>query len=48
MNLPLNRNGTNHKGSIINDLWEVPADDSRWQLVIPQAEMDANPNMVQN
>jgi len=48
LNLPLNRNGANHKGSIINDLWEVPADDSRWQLVIPQAEMDANPNMVQN
>ncbi|MCD6092183.1 MAG: RagB/SusD family nutrient uptake outer membrane protein, partial [Bacteroidales bacterium] len=48
LNLPLNRNGANHKGSIINDLWEVPAGDSRWQLAIPQAEMDANPNMVQN
>lgn len=48
MNLPLDRNGSNHKGSIINDLWEVPAGDPRWQLAIPQAEMDANPAMVQN
>ena len=48
LNLPLDRNGSNHKGSIINNLWDVPAGDNMWQSLIPQDEMDANENMVQN
>ena len=48
LDLPLDRNGANHKGSIIRNLWDVPAGDNMWQSLIPQAEMDANENMVQN
>jgi len=48
LNLPLDRNGANHKGTIINNVWDVPAGDTRWTSLIPQAEMDANENMVQN
>ena len=48
LNLPLDRNGANHKGSVINNLWDVPAGDNMWTSLIPQDEMDANENMVQN
>lgn len=48
LDLPLDRTGANHKGSIINNLWNVPAGDNMWQSLIPQAEVDANENMVQN
>jgi len=48
LDLPLDRNGANHKGSIIRNLWNVPAGDNMWVSLIPQAEMDANENMVQN
>ncbi len=48
LDLPLDRNGANHKGSIIRNLWDVPAGANMWQSLIPQAEMDANENMVQN
>jgi len=48
LDLPLDRTGANHKGAVINKLWYVPAGDNMWQSLIPQAEMDANENMVQN
>ncbi len=46
--LPLDRTGSNHKSSINGNLMEVPAGDTRWTSLIPQVEMDANPNMEQN
>jgi len=48
LNLPLDRNGGNHSSSINGSLMDVPAGDTRWTSLIPQDEMDANPNMVQN
>jgi len=48
LNQPLDRNGANHTGSIINNVWDIPAGDSRWTSLIPQAEMDANDLMEQN
>jgi len=48
LDLPLDRNGANHKGSVINNLWDVPAGDNMWQSLIPQAEVDANEKIVQN
>ena len=48
LNLPLDRNGGNHSSSINGSLMEVPPGDTRWTALIPQAEMDANPLMVQN
>jgi len=48
LNLDLDRNGGNHSSSINNNLMFVPAGDNMWTSLIPQAEMDANPNMVQN
>ncbi len=48
LNLPLDRNGGNHSSSINGSLMDVPAGDTRWTALIPQAEMDANPLMVQN
>lgn len=48
LNLPLDRTGANHNESLINGLMEVAVGDPRWQWLIPQDEMDANPEMVQN
>lgn len=48
LNMDLDRTGSNHKSSINGNLMQVPAGDNRWTSLIPQAEMDANPNMVQN
>jgi starch-binding outer membrane protein, SusD/RagB family len=47
LNLPLNRNGANHIPAITT-LFDLPADDVRWEFLIPRAEMDANKLMVQN
>ncbi len=48
LNLPLNRNGANHNSAFANNVMLVPAGDKRWTFLIPQAEIDANPLMVQN
>jgi len=47
LNLPLDRENSNHKLSLAA-VMTVPASDNRWTWLIPQKEMDANPNMVQN
>jgi starch-binding outer membrane protein, SusD/RagB family len=47
LNLPLNRNGANHIAAITT-LFDLPADDVRWEFLIPRAELDANKLMVQN
>ncbi|WP_461532843.1 RagB/SusD family nutrient uptake outer membrane protein [Sinomicrobium sp.] len=44
----VDRNGTNAVGSVINNLWEVEANDSRWQWAIPIQEINANPEIDQN
>lgn len=48
LNQNLDRTGSNHNASLLSNLLEVSAGDSRWQWLIPMAEMDANPLMVQN
>lgn len=48
LNLPLDRNGSNHKSSINNNLMEVSVGDNRWSWPIPQDEIDANPLIEQN
>jgi starch-binding outer membrane protein, SusD/RagB family len=47
LNLPLNRNGANHIAAITT-LFDLPANDNRWEFLIPRAELDANKKMVQN
>lgn len=48
-NSPLNRNGANHNPSYSNGVLDVPANDSRWQFLIPQDEINfSNGVVVQN
>jgi hypothetical protein len=37
-----------HRGPLANNVISVPVDDARWTILIPQNELDANPNMTQN
>ena len=47
LNKSLQRDGSNFNAGFCNVL-NVPASDARWQWAIPQAELNANKNMVQN
>ncbi len=47
MDLPLNRNGANHISSLAVEL-DIPAGDDRWQWLIPQDAINANPLLKQN
>ncbi|MCC8172638.1 MAG: RagB/SusD family nutrient uptake outer membrane protein [Parabacteroides sp.] len=47
LDLPLDRNGSNHILSV-SRIMEVPAGDKRWEFLIPQREIETNPEMVQN
>jgi hypothetical protein len=48
LDLPLDRRGANHSSDLISDVFQVPAGDSRWQWLIPQDALNANPLLVQN
>ncbi|MBB4077419.1 hypothetical protein GGR28_000020 [Lewinella aquimaris] len=48
LDMPLDRTGGNHNATLLNGLMQVPAGDPRWQWLIPQDEIDANPNVTQN
>ncbi len=48
LNQPLNRNGSNHSATVINNVYDVPADDKRWEYLIPRKELNANPLCTQN
>ncbi len=48
LNLPLDRTGANHVGSVINNIYTVPAGDNRWQWLIPLDAINANPLLDQN
>lgn len=47
-NTPLNRRNTGADAAVINNVWEVPANDFRWTWVIPRSELNANPLCEQN
>lgn len=48
-NSALNRNNGNHNTTYANGVMDVPADDKRWQFLIPQAEINnSNGIVVQN
>lgn len=47
-NTPLDRTGANHDSGIVNGVMNVAPTDKRWQWLIPRAEINANPLMVQN
>lgn len=47
LNLPLNRNGSNHQLSLAN-VFDVPAGDNAWQYLIPRDELNANKLVIQN
>lgn len=47
-NAPLDRTGTNHDSSYTNGVMYVTPTDKRWQWLIPKAELNANPLIVQN
>ena len=48
LNLPLDRTGSNHVQSVINNKFTEPAGTNNWQWQIPLDELNANDNMVQN
>jgi len=45
---PLDRTGANHSTQATGGLFELAADDPRWTFLIPQSEVDANPNINTN
>lgn len=45
---PLDRTGSNHDIGITNGVLTAVSSDKRWQWLIPKAEIDANPLIVQN
>lgn len=47
LNQPLNRNGIGHNAAVAL-IFDVPADDVRWEFLIPRSELDANKLSVQN
>ena len=47
LNLPLNRNGANHKAALAL-IFDVPAGDKMWEFLIPQDEINANKLVEQN
>lgn len=47
LNLPLDRTGANHDPNVAV-LLSLPAGDKQWEFLIPKAEIDANPNVIQN
>lgn len=47
LSLPLNRNGTNHVASVAV-VFDIPANDQRWQWLFPQDEINSNELIVQN
>lgn len=48
LNLPLDRTGGNHDANLVADVFFVPAGDNRWQWLIPQDAINANPLLEQN
>jgi len=48
LNLPLDRNGSNHVAAVISGKLTEPAGSINWQWQIPIAELNANELMVQN
>ncbi|KAA1244471.1 RagB/SusD family nutrient uptake outer membrane protein [Aquimarina sp. RZ0] len=46
-NAPLNRNESNHTTNLAV-VFDIPAGDNRWQWLIPQRALDANPLLKQN
>jgi hypothetical protein len=47
LNLPLNRNGANHTTALALT-FDVPAGINDWEFLLPRAELNANPLVVQN
>lgn len=47
-NVALDRTGANHDSGITNGVMNVQPTDKRWQWLIPRAEINANPLIVQN
>lgn len=48
LNLPLDRTGANHVGTVVNNLFTVPANSNNWEWRIPRDELNANPQLTQN
>ena len=48
LNLPLDRTGGNHDAALADNVLNVPAGGVDWTWLIPQDEIDANDQMVQN
>jgi hypothetical protein len=48
LGLALDRTGANHISALADNNMQIPASDLRWEWLIPQLEVDANSNMVQN
>ncbi|UKB79061.1 RagB/SusD family nutrient uptake outer membrane protein [Chryseobacterium sp. MEBOG07] len=48
LNLGLDRTGANHSSVVTNNVMTVANTDLRWEFLIPRAEINANPLIVQN
>jgi len=47
-NSALDRTGANHSATLTSNLMTVEAGSNQWQWLIPQDELNANPQVVQN
>lgn len=48
LNLPLERNTSEFNSTVVANLYNVPAGDTKWQFLIPRRELDSNPLIKQN
>lgn len=48
LNQGLDRTGANHSAVVVNNVLTVSSTDNRWEYLIPRAEINANPLIVQN
>ncbi|UOU98795.1 RagB/SusD family nutrient uptake outer membrane protein [Chryseobacterium daecheongense] len=48
LNMGLDRTGANHSSVVVNNVLTVSSTDKRWEYLIPRAEINANPLIVQN
>ena len=48
LNQKLDRTGANHNATVINNVYTIEANSNKWEWLIPQDEINANPLCVQN
>lgn len=47
LNQPLDRNGSNHVSTVVNQVFTVAAGDKKWEFLIPKSEIDASQGLIE-